>query len=60
MIKEQATTSINLETERTLVINCDYINFKMNRLEFNLSAEIPYKNYPYEIVINGVNYKRSE
>ena len=60
MIKEQATTSINLETERTLVINCDYINFKVNRLEFNLSTEIPYKNYPYEIVINGVNYKRSE
>ena len=29
MIKEQATTSINLETERTLVINCDYINFKI-------------------------------
>ena len=60
MIKEQATTSINLETERTLVINCDYINFKINRLEFNLSTEIPYKNYHYEIVINGVNYKRSE
>ena len=55
MIKEQATTSINLETERTLVINCDYINFKINRLEFNLSLELPYKNYPYEIVINGLN-----
>lgn len=60
MIKEQATTSINLETERTLVINCDYINFKINRLEFNLNTEIPYKNYPYEIVINGVLYRRSE
>ena len=60
MIKEQATNSINLETERTLVINCDDINFKIKRLEFNLSAEIPYKNYPDEIVINGVNYKRSE
>ena len=60
MIKEQATTSINLETVRTLVINCDYINFKINRLEFNLNTEIPYKNYPYEIVINGVLYRRSE
>ena len=48
MIKEQATNSINLETERTLVINCDYINFKINRLEFNLSTEIPYKNYNFE------------
>ena len=60
MIKEQATTSINLETERTLVINCDYINFKINRLEFNLNTEIPYKNYPYEIVINDMLYRRSE